>query len=236
MPTDERETASAFVRDGDVALLLDAGTGVRRLVLDPARVEGVMRLHICLTHFHLDHVVGLSYAGDLGVAIEVWGGGEVLEDTPTAELIERLLGSPFTAPGYSRSFEAVHELREGEQLVGPFHVRARTQPHHRNPTLALRIEDGLVCCTDTAYDEDNVEFARGARVLLHEAFVAADTTDDPAHTAAGDAARLAAAAGVERLVLIHVNPLEADEDVLLGFARKHFAATEVGRDGLELSV
>jgi ribonuclease BN (tRNA processing enzyme) len=234
MPSDQRETASALVRDGDAALLLDAGTGVRRLAIDPRPLEGVTRVHICLTHFHLDHVIGLFYAADLGVPVEIWGGGEVLEATPTADLVARLLASPFAPPSFIRSLPDVHELREGDQLVGPFHVRARKQPLHTNPTLALRVGDELACCTDTAYDEANAEFARGARVLLHEAFVAADSTSDRGHTAAGEAARIAAAAGVERLVLIHLNPLDADDDALLAFARSNFAATEVGRDGLEL--
>jgi ribonuclease BN (tRNA processing enzyme) len=231
MPTDQRETTSTLVREGDTAVVLDAGTGVRRLAVDRSLLEGVTRVHICLTHFHLDHVIGLSYAGELGVPVEVWGGGTALEATPTTELVSRLLGSPFSGPV---SFEAIHELGEGEHRIGPLRVRARKQLLHSNATLALRIEDDLVCCTDTAYDADNVEFARGARVLLHEAFRSGDTTEDPAHTAAGDAARIAAAAGVERLVLIHLNPLELQEDALLAYARKHFPATEVGRDGLEL--
>jgi ribonuclease BN (tRNA processing enzyme) len=235
MPTDERETSCTLVRDGDVALLLDAGTGVRRLVTDPEPVAGVERVHVCLTHFHLDHVIGLFYVGDVGVPVEVWGGGETLEGTPTAELVAQLLQSPFAPPSFAGSFAGVHELREGEQEVGPFRVRARKQPLHTNPTLALRIGDELALCTDTGYDEANGDFARGARVLLHEAFEAADTIGDPAHTAAGEAARVAAAAAVERLILIHLNPLNASDDALLACARKHFPAAEVGRDGLEFS-
>ena len=235
MPSDARETACTLVRDGGVGLLLDAGTGVRRLVTDPAPVKGLERLHVCLTHFHLDHVIGLFYVGELGIPVEVWGGGATLEGTPTADLVRRLLESPFAPPSFAGSFEAVHELREGEQQVGPFIVRARRQPLHTNPTLALRIGDELVLCTDTGYDEGNVEFARGARVLLHESFEADETIEDFAHTAAGEAGRIAAAAEVERLVLIHLNPLDASDEALLAHARKYFAATEVGRDGLQLS-
>jgi ribonuclease BN (tRNA processing enzyme) len=113
------------------------------------------------------------------VPVEVWGGGEVLESTPTAELVARLLGSPFAPPSFAASFAYIHELHEGEQTVGPFTVRARKQLLHTNPTLALRVGDDVACCTDTAYDEGNVGFARGARVLLHEAFTAGETTRDP---------------------------------------------------------
>jgi ribonuclease BN (tRNA processing enzyme) len=42
---------------------------------------------------------------------------------------------------------------------------------------------------------------------------------------------IAAAAGVERLLLLHVNPELDDEEPLLRYARPAFAATELGRDG-----
>jgi ribonuclease BN (tRNA processing enzyme) len=71
---------------------------------------------------------------------------------------------------------------------------------------------------------------------VHEAFHTAESCDQNGHTAAGEAGRLAAAAGVERLVLIHLHPLLRDESELLGFARAHFAATEVGRDGLVIAM
>ncbi len=39
---------------------------------------------------------------------------------------------------------------------------------------------------------------------------------------------------VERLVLVHINPEDCDDDELATSARAHFAASEVGRDGLVL--
>jgi ribonuclease BN (tRNA processing enzyme) len=234
MPTDQRETACTLLRDGDAALLIDAGSGVRRLVDEPELLAGVERVYICLTHFHLDHVIGLFYVGELELPIELWGGGEVLEGIPTRELVTRLLGSPFAPSSFVGLFEDVHELREGDQDVGPFRVRARLQRLHSNPTLALRIGDELAYCTDTSADDENIEFARGARVLVHEAFESGEGTEHFGHSAAGEAARIASAAGVERLVLIHINPQQASDEDLLAFARPHFERTDVGSDGFEL--
>jgi ribonuclease BN (tRNA processing enzyme) len=234
MPTDRRETACTLLREGNAALLIDAGSGVRRLVDEPELLDGVERLHICLTHFHLDHVIGLFYVGELELPIELWGGGEALEGIPTRELVARLLGSPFAPSSFVGLFADVHELREGDQDVGPFRVRARQQLLHSNPTLALRIGDELAVCTDTSYDEANVDFVRGVRVLLHDAFESGDTAEQVGHSAAGEAARIASGAGVERLVLIHVNPGQAPDEDLAAFARPHFARTDVGSDGFEL--
>ncbi len=234
VPTDRRETACALLRRDGEALLIDAGTGARRLIAEPSLLEGVERLHVVLTHFHLDHTIGLFYLPDLGPSVEVWGAGEALEATPMQELVRRLLGSPFAPRSFLGHFGGVRELGlEGAQ-IGSFRLQVRIQRRHANPTLALRFDDALAWCTDTAYDPENAAFARGVETLCHEAFHAADETDDPGHASAGEAARLAAAAEVERLVLIHVNPGLDDDGELLRFARPRFGATEVARDGAEL--
>jgi ribonuclease Z len=231
MPTDRRETACALLRRGSSALLIDAGTGARRLVEAPELLDGADRLHVVLTHFHLDHTIGLFYLTDIEPPLEVWGGGEALEKTPTAELVARLLAPPFSPPSFSNTIDAIHELAPPGAEIGGFRVRCRVQPKHANPTLALRVDDELAWCTDTALDEDNREFVRGVRTLFHESFYAAATSTDPGHTAAGEIAQLAKDAEVGRLVLIHVNPELEDEQRLLELSRPVFAATEVGGDG-----
>ena len=60
-PAHGRQTACALLRDGDSAIMIDAGTGVGRLVERPELLDGIERLDILLTHFHLDHVAGLAY-------------------------------------------------------------------------------------------------------------------------------------------------------------------------------
>ena len=232
VPTDRRETACALVRNGTEALCIDAGSGARRLLSDPALLDGVERLHVVLTHFHLDHILGLFFLPAVKPSVEIWAAGPALEATENEDLLRRVLGPPFAPRSFVSGFAAIHELGVGDVRVGPFDVRTRIQLRHSNPTLALRFADDLVWCTDTAFDEENAEFARGVRVLFHEAFYPAEHTDDPGHTASGEAAQIAAAAQAQRLVLIHVNPALDDEERMLAYARPAFAATEVARDGI----
>ena len=210
-------------------LLLDAGTGARRLVTEPELLDGVRRLWIALSHFHLDHVIGLAAVnGSAFETCELWAPGR-LHGSSTEEIARRLLDPPLFV-GAER-FGGFGEL-EGDVSLGPFRVETRVQPLHAGPTLGMKVNGELAYCTDTASDPGTVEFVSGVRFLLHEAFVAADVSGDPTHTAAGEAARIAAAAEVERLVLLHVDPTLPDDAELLRHARPHFVGTEVGRDGL----
>ncbi len=62
------------------AIMIDAGTGVSRLVERPDLVDGIESLDILLSHFHLDHIAGLAYlpAIELSSRTTVWGPGKLL--------------------------------------------------------------------------------------------------------------------------------------------------------------
>jgi len=217
-------------------LLIDAGTGVQRLVEQPGLLEGVKRLDLVLTHFHLDHVVGLSYLPALPLRPTIWGGGQSLSGTPTTAILDRLLDHPLFAARADTLAEAIHEVPAEDFEAGPFAISTRIQRRHTDPTLAVRVGDLLTYCTDTAADEGNVGFAEGSSLLLHEAFYAAASTEDETHTAAGEAGRIAREADVTSLVLIHVNPLERSEGELSRFARAEFANASVGEDLLPVEI
>jgi ribonuclease BN (tRNA processing enzyme) len=236
IPTSRRETCCALVRDGAGALLLDAGTGISRLVEQPELLDGIERLDVLLTHFHLDHVIGLSYLPALPVAEPpaVWGPGRALDATPTGDILHRLVGPPLFGYQARDLTGPILELGPGASSVGSFDIEARIQRRHPGGSLAFRLGDELVYCTDTAYDPENAAFARGAALLCHEAWYAAAETDDPSHTAAGAAAGLAADADVGRLVLIHVSPMLRDDRELEAAAAARFERVAAGEDRVPL--
>jgi ribonuclease BN (tRNA processing enzyme) len=235
MPSERRETCAALLRDGDRAILVDAGTGARRAAGDRSLLDGASRIDVVLTHFHMDHVCGLLYLSVLDLPLVVWGPGDALYGEPTAEILERFISPPLSAHPLRDLADAVEELPVGEVGIGPFALRTRRQESHSDPTLALRFGDELVYCTDTGGEDATAQFAAGARVLCHEAWFADDPDDDePAHCSGPRAGRLARDAGVERLVLIHLDPSLADHAAVLGAARAEFEPTVLGEDGLEL--
>ena len=113
-PTATRETACALIRKEERAVLLDVGTGARRLLGDPTRLSGVRRLDVVLTHFHLDHVCGLTYLPMLGLEVAIWGPGSWLYGRPTATLLAPLLQPPIAPTDVSHTY-TVNELQPGEQ-------------------------------------------------------------------------------------------------------------------------
>ena len=234
-PSDTRETAALLIREDDRALLLDAGTGARRLVTDPQHLAGVGHLDIVLTHFHLDHVCGLPYLRSLDITAAIWAPGAWLYGAASAGILAPLRQPPI-APDDVRELYPVHELRPGLQEVAGFTVRASPQPRHWGPTAGLRVGDELALVTDTAYEPASAGLARGVRFLLHEAWSSSAT---PAYAecdaTAADAARVAHEAGAGGLTLIHLDPALTDHGALLDDAAAIFAPVQLGRDELELA-
>ena len=165
LPTDERETACMYVRSGPDVLLLDAGTGARRLITEPALLAGVERLHVVLSHFHLDHVMGLVALAGLDLERQIWMPARLLAGLAADEVFERLVGPPFFT---GTDVVGTPRELEGDCELGSFRIEIRLQPQHPGKTIAVKVDGRLAYCTDTAYDPENIEFARGVSILLHE--------------------------------------------------------------------
>lgn len=95
----------------------------------------------------------------------------------------------------------------------------------------------IVYCTDTRPCAAAVDLARDADVLIHESTYADDLATEAAergHSSAGQAARIAAAASVQRLIITHISPRYRDAEPLLADARAVFPATEAAHDFFEV--
>jgi ribonuclease BN (tRNA processing enzyme) len=95
----------------------------------------------------------------------------------------------------------------------------------------------LAVVTDSAPEAKTLELVRGVSHLLHEAWLSvAETTETDKHSTGADAGRVAAAASVGRLTLIHLHPLSTNHQQVLLEAREHFPAAELGQDRQRLIV
>jgi ribonuclease BN (tRNA processing enzyme) len=232
-PSRVRETSCFLIRDGERALLLDMGSGARRLLTDPGLLEGVTALDVVLTHFHFDHVCGLPLLPWLPVGATIWAPGRWLYAADSAEILAPLRRPPI-APTDVRDVYPTEELRPGRQLIAGFEVRASPQPRHWAPSAGLRVDDHLALVTDTPYEASSAELAEGVTYLLHEAWSSSRAPIYPDRDAtAADAARVALEAHATDLVLIHLNPA-LDETSLVDDAAATFERVDLGEDGMTL--
>lgn len=249
IPTPRRETTCAILSRPEALFIFDAGTGLARLLEDRFRGELApeRELHMFLSHYHLDHIAGLVYLPAMfrGRTIHLHAPAADVTGSDPFEIVGSIVRKPFNPQSLADlPVELrIEPLAEGEHELAGARVGVRKQVH-ADPSVAYRIDDLLVFATDTAMHQGTVEFSRGARLLVHEAWIDGAEEDDPAtaqiareayvaHTSARQCAEMAAAAGVEELILCHLSPVrsKAYHEQMLISARKIFPQTRILEDG-----
>ncbi len=222
-------TACVEVRGGDDSLLiLDAGTGIRRL---GGTVESeVRRIDVLLTHLHMDHIQGLGFFTPLdqpGRDVHIWA-----PPSTTLDLRRRLSRylSPPLFPVRIRELPCrltLHDAPLERFRIGRFEIEA-SLVCHPGSTVGYRIgEDG----TTLAYLPDHelalgaasfpaepdwtsgFELASGADLLIHDAqYTEVEYRQRVGwgHSTIDQALHFAATAGVKRLVTFHHDPGHSD--------------------------
>jgi phosphoribosyl 1,2-cyclic phosphodiesterase len=212
-------------------LLLDAGTGLRRVapLLDGQPFVGA----ILLGHLHWDHTQGLPFfsAGDRPDArVEVY---VPAQGDPLA-VLGRAMSPPHfpITPDQLQGSWSFTALGAGARRIEGFSVLALDIPHKGGRTFGYRISDGRAtvtylsdhCPTELGagpdglgeYHDAALALARDTDLLIHDA----QYTDEelPArahygHAACGYAVGLAVAARAKRLALFHHDPSRTDDQI-----------------------
>jgi phosphoribosyl 1,2-cyclic phosphodiesterase len=215
--------------ENGAVFVLDAGTGIRDLG-DDLQERRALRIHLLLTHLHLDHLEGLRFFAPLfdeRVTIDVWGPRSPIESLQAR--IRRSFSPPLF-PIDLREIPARLTFRDVPKE--PWSVEGATLISalvmHPGPTVGYRIEaDGVT----VAYVPDHEpaltgNFAERSRdwipggsisgdadLLLHDAQFFGDEYADRVgwgHSSVEDAVAYARAVGARRLVLFHHDPRHAD--------------------------
>jgi ribonuclease BN (tRNA processing enzyme) len=247
-------------------VILDAGTGVRALgQAMAASGEAPRDVDIYLSHLHWDHVQGVPFFTPLfqrGTRLVVWSGAPAdAEEVLRGQMAPRVFPVPFSETAATIRFcAAAFTERRGDG----YSVRA-TSVRHPGGALGLRFAaepgpiGGMVYIPDNELnaevpygDEPGwrdrlVAFARGARLLVHDAMYT--PAEAPArrgwgHSTYAEAVHLALDAEVETLALFHHHPERADGEVdaIVDECRRLVAAARrpltviAAAEGLRLSV
>ncbi|NKX44913.1 MBL fold metallo-hydrolase [Roseicyclus persicicus] len=246
--------------------VVDCGLGVSKGLVEAGVDLKTLDL-VFVTHLHSDHVLELgpllhtAWTSGLATPVQVFGpaGTQAVWDGFLSSLrcdIETRIadeGRPDL-----RGLVTIREFAEGALPVDGLTVTALRVDHPPvTDCFALRFDSpgwSVTFSSDTAYFPPLAGFARSTDILVHEAMLergvdrlVARTGNGTrlkahitrSHTEAADAARIAAAAGVGRLVLTHLIP--ADDPGITAAdwheaVAPHFTGpVVVGTDGLTLT-
>lgn len=244
-------TSCVEVQCGSTTLVLDAGTGIRKLG-DALVKEGRAReLTLLLSHLHWDHIQGLPFFVPAYVpASRIDILGATWNDAPVSSVLERQMTSPVFPVRLDELPATIvaREMRSGEVIrIGPARIHAR-KLNHPGGVLGFRIEAGehvIAYATDTEHyaclDPGVLALAAGADVLIYDAqYTTEEYRGDcgPSKVGWGHstwevACQTAAAAGVRSLYLFHHDPRRTDAQLaeIERQAQARFARTFVAREG-----
>ena len=215
-----------LVETGGLRLLIDCGNGVfakLRRYADYERIDAVL-----VSHLHADHLLDLvPFAYALRYGPPLRDDRPKLHAPPGArDALRRLCG----AWASETLIEDAFELREydpdrGLELDG-VRVRFQSVPHYV-PTYALELTASsdarrLIFSADCGPNDELVEFARGAALLVIEStLLEAEPAEPAGHLTAGQAGAIGRRADVGRLVLTHFSD-QLDAAQLRGQAEAAF--------------
>jgi phosphoribosyl 1,2-cyclic phosphodiesterase len=217
------------LEDGSL-IVIDAGTGIRKLGAAILQEPSVRRIHLLLTHAHWDHVQGFPFfvpAYLEGYSIRVHGG-------PLARAsLRRFLAHQMDPPFFPVNFADLKASFDFESSDGePMQIgRARIEPiplKHPNGGYGYQffeerrrfvfLTDNEIGCEHSGGlpDGEYAHLCRGADLVIHDAQYTEEEyrrTRGWGHSTFTAAVDLAAASRATRFGIFHHDPAHRDQDL-----------------------
>ncbi|MEM6630886.1 MAG: MBL fold metallo-hydrolase [Bacteroidota bacterium] len=225
-------TSCISVAEGNELLILDAGSGIRKLG-ESFDSETYPLVHIFLTHLHMDHIQGLGFFRHFfnpRMKVHLWGPPHQGDDLQ--QQLNRYLSPPLF-PIRLRDFSCelhLHQIPKQALSIGPFRIEHK-YICHPGPTLGYRITHQVTGNVLTYLPDhepalgvedfpqapewtSGYELAKFADVLIHDAQFTQkeyETRVGWGHSTIDDALKFAQMTEVKHLVCFHHDPNHTDE-------------------------
>ena len=231
------ETSCIMVENKGELFILDAGTGVSNIRRYTHILEKYDTVHLLLSHYHLDHMIGLIYIDPFirDKRFRIYGPGRMAYPETTDYYLHAFLREEF----FSRSIDAFTpdvEIMDfpGESFfIGDTRITV-TEQTHSAPSFRITLDDRLIYATDTVF---RAQAWKGvsADILFHECWEYAESGHDR-HTSLLQLKDQLPLSSFGRICLIHHNPDWTEDDYRK--IREMLAGTniELAEDGMEIRI
>jgi len=214
-PSDRRQTSCLFLPDAGI--VLDAGTGLYRAT--PLVKSDTV--HIFLSHAHLDHTFGLTCLLDI-VAKSMLRKVFVYAEQEKIDAIRTGLLHPLMFPAeLPIHWIPLESLRDATTVIGKATIRWFPLVHPGG-SIGYRIDWqtlSIAYVTDTTAQSDSAywDVVRGVDWLIHECNFSdkeSKFAKKTGHSWTSEVLQGAKQAGVQNLVLTHLQPVSESDDPL----------------------
>ena len=245
-------TSCIEIRIDESTIIIDAGSGIRGLgtKLQQEFAESKLDINLLLTHFHWDHIQGLPFFAPL-----YSDQNHVrFNSAHPPERVRRVLEGEMSTPYFPVNFELLPAKRSFTDLTGGAlrlpNVSVTPFPmNHPQGATGFRIEAcGQVITHASDLEHGNPKFdatlrqhAENSDLLIYDAQYTPEeyvSKKGWGHSTWLEATRVAQDCKVKRLILFHHDPTHDDVTMqeLLSQARRHFANTDIAREGMEIGL
>ena len=247
----------AAMRLGNPQLILDGGTGLvslQTVLMAGPWGRGRGELHVLLSHFHWDHLIGFPFFAPMFVKGNrvTFYGVSIEAVRSSVEQLFTSIYSPLKGIQNVKADLAYRRMEPSGMEIAGFQVRA-AENQHPGGSLSFRIQYGshaVVYSTDhevgdQEVDSRLVELAQGAHLwILDNQYAPIERLNRKGwgHSSHLEAVQLALEAGVETAALFHHDPNHDDStlDQIALEAAESAAGTQtkvlMARDGMVVDV
>jgi len=236
--TDTGNTLCTVIETKDCFIVLDAGNGFYKL---DKYIKGDKPIYLFLSHFHLDHVVGLHCKNKFNFkqGICIYG------PKGTTAILDKIVNQPFTLPFKSELMPYRVKIMElASQKDKPLFLADFRLLDHWSPCFGYRffLEGKTISyCVDTAPCENLIKLAQNADLFITECSFARDEIwEKPIHLNPETAAKIALEAQAKKLALTHFDASRyttlAQRSEAERYAQKIFKDSFCAVDGMEIEI
>lgn len=228
-----RETACYVIPLGKTLVILDAGSGLFRFVQTKiaAVLDSCTEIHLYLSHFHLDHTMGLYAVAKLFKNKPV----TIFSQKDSVQTVSDFIRTRDLPEAFHKAYAEINwqYIEKGIIEQKEYTVNVICQKHRQTTSLGYRLSfadsKSVAYITDAVPDNDSIKFAHGATILLHEHNTTGDNLPrmvteqiEDGHSTTIGAALIAKEEEVKKLYLIHHNPFDTDKILI---SKLHAAKT-----------